>query len=213
MTTTEPATPPVYRKTPMRPRAPPEHVTNVLDIHKKLSDSSKSVPVHIDEDVHRSRRLSEDSLQSRRVSDFLASLRASPPSPTRQPTLEFKVHTVGSPDFDWLNSTEEEDVEEPAAPRVYRKTPICPRAPPREPETIQGPSCEFLPKVAPPRPFEQKAEQHGGRMWEEYTAAIARLLQSAPRADTCVWRRGDCPSRALRLLNHCLEDSVHTSSR
>ncbi|KAJ1473863.1 hypothetical protein T484DRAFT_1912379 [Baffinella frigidus] len=295
---------------------------SLLKIHKELrvcrdlGDSSKSVPMHIDEDVHGTPRLGDDVHESRRVSDFLR-LCTSCPSPMRQQTLEFEVRTVRVPDLAWLDSTDEEDVEEPAAPHDYCKTPPPPRAPPREPETIQGPSCEFLPKVArpdfdllnsteedvekratprvyrktpirprappehlkivsethkkfsalgdssksepmhideevhesrrvsdflrlcasrprtmrqptlevrtvrvpdlawldsteeedveepvsrktpirprapPPRPFEQKAEQHGGRTWEEYTAVLTRLLQSAPRAETCVWRLGD----------------------
>ncbi|KAJ1465960.1 hypothetical protein T484DRAFT_1922481 [Baffinella frigidus] len=52
-----------------------------------------------------------------------------------EPTLEFKVEKVRVPDLDWLNDTE--GFEEPAPARVFRKTPMAKRAPPREPETIQ----------------------------------------------------------------------------
>ncbi|KAJ1470615.1 hypothetical protein T484DRAFT_1979675 [Baffinella frigidus] len=74
-----------------------------------------------------------------------------------------------------------------------RKTPMPKRAPPREPETIQRilRRCAQLPQEARVRPFEQKAEQHGGRTWEEYTATITRSFQSVPRVKTCVWRLGD----------------------
>ncbi|KAJ1469040.1 hypothetical protein T484DRAFT_1983048 [Baffinella frigidus] len=48
-----------------------------------------------------------------------------------------------------------------------------------------------LPRAAGVRPFEQKAEEQGGRTWEEYTAAFTWLLQSASRAETLVWRHGD----------------------
>ncbi|KAJ1465973.1 hypothetical protein T484DRAFT_1988701 [Baffinella frigidus] len=63
--------------------------------------------------------------------DYLPSL---PDFPNvRRTTLEFKVHTVPHPDFDWLN-----DTEEPAAVVKYRKTPIPKRAPPSEEKTMQG---------------------------------------------------------------------------
>jgi hypothetical protein len=163
--------------------------------HKALRDSSKTLRDHPDW-----KEETEDTLRqgpyNRRASDFNISHYAQGSTGAkRKPMLEFKVRTVRVPDFAWLNDTG--DFEEPAPARVFRKTPVPKRAPPREPETIQGPSCEFPrkgaqhPRAAGVRPFEQKAEQHGGRTWEQYTAAITRLLQSAPRAETLVWRRGD----------------------
>ncbi|KAJ1473865.1 hypothetical protein T484DRAFT_1834626 [Baffinella frigidus] len=73
---------------------------------------------------------------------------ASCPCVSSPPMLEFKVLTVSAPDFDWLN--DREGFEEQAAPaaRIFRKTPIPERAPPREPETIKGASCDFPPKGA-----------------------------------------------------------------
>ncbi|KAJ1481780.1 hypothetical protein T484DRAFT_1898815 [Baffinella frigidus] len=92
---------------------------------------------------------------------------ASCPCVSSPPMLEFKVLTVLAPDFDWLN--DREGFEEQAAPaaRIFRKTPITERAPPRE----------------------------GRRPWAESTAEVARLFHfprkivSGPRqssADTDV---------------------------
>ncbi|KAJ1467651.1 hypothetical protein T484DRAFT_1986001 [Baffinella frigidus] len=175
------ATPRVFRKTPIRPRARPEHLAMVLKI-------SKRVPMHIDEDDRRNRRRSEDLYDRPSVRDFLRSISVScPTSPMGKPTLEFKVRTVRVPDFAWLNSTDEKDIEEPAARRDSRKAPPPPRPEePAEQRVSRKPPPPARPTRAPPRPFEQKAEQHGGRTWEEYAAALTRLLQSSTRAETCV---------------------------
>jgi hypothetical protein len=181
------------------------HVLMNFKPHTALPDTSKSLPdrhdttartEHVDRGDGAGRSAATSHRQGpsgRRHSDFTGT----PPAPLRQgrrpsmPMLEFQVQTVPEPDLDWLNDTE--DFEEAGAARVFRKTPMPERAPPRESETFQrlSPNCTQLPQAAEVRPFEQKAEQHGGRTWKEFTAALTRLLQSASRAEALVWRRGD----------------------
>jgi hypothetical protein len=126
-----------------------QDVLKNLKPHKSLPDSSKRLPDHHDwmagtEDADRKDGKDRSPAHAIRQGPYNrrhSDCNVKPPSYLQQcrrlsePTLEFKVEKVRVPDLDWLNDTE--GFEEPAPARVFRKTPMAKRAPPREPETIQ----------------------------------------------------------------------------